>query len=247
MSLNYTTYVAQIGVLTNIDTTGAAFQTILPGVIDYAEQRCYRDIDIFTGNVRDGSASCTPNNRNFNLPTGVGTYIIVDGLNVITPASTAPDSGTRIPLAPVSQAVIDTIYPSTTGATVPRTFCYLTNNTYLSGGSAQYQIVLGPCPDAAYRIEVIGKIQLEPLSASNTNTYLTDYLPELFIAASMIFLSGYMRNFGAQADDPRMSSSWEAQYENLLKSATVYESRKKFAGPSWTAKAPEPIAVPQRG
>jgi hypothetical protein len=247
MAINYTTYVAQLAALVNIPSSDSSFQTILPGCIDYAEGRCYRDIDIFTGNVRDGSASCTPNSRNFNLPTGAGTYIIVDGLNVITPASTAPDSGTRIPLTPASQSVLDTIYPSSTNATVPRFFSYITNNTYLSGGATQSQIIFGPWPDAAYRIEVTGKIQLAPLSASNTNTYLTDYLPDLFIAASMIYMSGYMRNFGSQADDPRMSSSWESQYENLLKGAAVYESRKKFAGPSWTAKAPEPIAVPQRG
>lgn len=247
MSLTYTTYVSQLSTLTNIQSTDTNFQTILPGCIDYAEGRCYRDLDIFTGNVRDGSGSCSAGSRNFNLPTGVGTYIIVDGLNVITPASTAPDSGTRIPLAPASQAFLDTVYPSSSNSAAPRFFCYLTNNTYLSGGSAQTQIILGPWPDAAYRIEVIGKIQLAPLSATNPNTYLTDYLPDLFVAASMIYMSGYMRNYGAQADDPRMSSSWEQQYENLMRSASVYESRKKFAGPSWTAKSPEPIAVPQRG
>lgn len=247
MSLDYTTYVAQLSTLTNIPSTDADFQTILPGCIDYAEGRCYRDLDIFVANVRDNSASTTASVRNFNLPTSVGTFIIVDGINVITPASTAPDSGTRIPLQPVSRDFLDMAWPSLTGATVPQYFAYITNNTYLSGGAAQSQVILGPWPDSTYRIEVIGKITPTPLSATNTTTYLTDFLPDLLIAASMIYLSGYMRNFGAQADDKSMAQSWEQQYSQLLQSAATYEARKRWSGASWSSKQPEPAAIPQRG
>ena len=247
MSLTYTTYVSQLATLTNIPSTDADFQIILPGCIDYAEGRIYRDLDIFVANVRDGSGTTTASNRNINLPTTVGTFIIVDGINIITPASTAPDSGTRIPLQPVSRDFLDMAWPSSTGATVPQYFAYLTDNTYLSGGAAQTQIIVGPWPDAAYRFEVIGKITPTPLSATNTTTYLTDFLPDLLIAASMIFLSGYMRNYGSQSDDPKMSSSWEAQYDTLLRSAATYEARKRWSGASWSSKQPEPAAVPQRG
>lgn len=247
MALTYTTYVSQISTLTNIPSTDTDFQTILPGCIDYAEGRCYRDLDIFVANVRDSSASTTASVRNFNLPTSVGTFIIVDGINVITPASTAPEGGTRIPLQPVSRDFLDMAWPSATGATVPQYFAYLTNNTYLSGGAAQSQVILGPWPDDTYRIEVIGKITPTPLSASNPNTYLTDYLPDLFLSCSMIFMSGFMRNFSAQADDPKMSSSWEQQYMTLLQSASTYEARKRWSGASWSSKQPEAAAIPQRG
>lgn len=247
MSLTYTTYVAQLSTLTNIPSTDADFQTVLPGCIDYAEGRCYRDLDIFVANVRDSSASTTANVRSVNLPTSVGTFIVVDGINIISPASTAPDSGARIPLQPVSRDYLDMTWPSTTGATIPKYFSYITNNTYLSGGAAQAQIILGPWPDDTYRFEVIGKITPTPLSSGNPNTYLTDYLPDLFVTASMVYMSGYMRNYGAQADDPRMSSSWERQYTTLLGSAATYEARKRWSGASWTAKQPEPTAVPQRG
>lgn len=219
----------------------------MPGCIDYAEGRCYRDLDIFAGNVRDGSSSTVANSRNFNLPTGVGTYIIVDGINIITPASTSPESGTRVPLQPVSRDFLDAAYPSSTGATVPSYFSYLTNNTYLSGGSTQTQVIFGPWPDSTYRVEVIGKIQLTPLSASNPNTYLTDFLPDIFIAASMVYLSGFMRNYGAMADDPKMATSWDTEYQKLLASAATYEARKRWSGASWSSKQPEMTAVPQRG
>lgn len=244
--MNYTTYVAQLADFTNIPAADLIAGP-LTGTVEYAESRCYRDLDIFVGNVRDSSSSTTSNVRNFNLPTEVGTFIIVDGINIITPASTAPEAGTRIPLQPVSRDYLDITWPSATGATVPKYFAYVTNNTYLTGGAAQSQVIFGPWPDAAYRIEVIGKINPAPLSSTNPNTYLTDYLPDLFFAASMVFISGYMRNYGAQADDPRMSSSWEAQYTSLLQSAATYEARKRWSGASWSSKQPEPAAVPQRG
>lgn len=245
---NYATWVADLANQTATDTTDPNFQQILPACIADAEGRCYRDLDIFVANVRDGSASCTASNRNFNLPTTVGTFIIVEGMNIITPTATAPDSGTRNPVQFVSRDFVDAIYPTATTATgVPRYAAWVTNNTYLSGGAAQSQIILGPAPDQSYRVEVIGRITPPPLSSTNTNTFLTDWLYDLFLAASMVFMSGYMRNFGAQADNPQMATSWDGQYKERLLSAQVYEARKRWSGASWSAKQPEATAVPQRG
>jgi len=247
MSLNYTTYVAALSDLTVIPSTDANFQTILPSVIDYAEGRIYRELDAFVANVRDASISTVSGNRNFNLPTSVGTFVIIDGINIITPASTSADSGTRNRLTPVSRDFLDTAWSSSTNSGVPQYFSYLTDNTYLTGAQAQSQVIFGPWPDATYKVEVIGKIQPAALSASNPNTYLTDLLPDLFLAASMVYMSGYMRNFGSQSDDAKMAVSWEGQYNILKSSADVYEARKRFAGASWTAKQLEPSAQPQRG
>lgn len=245
--MNYTTYVSELSTLTAIPSSDTNFQIMIPAAIDYAEGRIYRELDMLVANVRDSSASTSLSTRNFNLPTTVGTFLIVDAINIITPASTAPETGTRNPLTPVSLNVLDTFWPSSTGAGLPQMFAYITQNTYLTGGSAQSQIVFGPWPDAAYRVEVVGKIQPAALSSTNPNTYLSDNLPDLFLAASMIYLTGYMKNWGAQADDAKMAQSWEGQYEKLRESASTYEARKRFAGASWTPKQPEPTAVAQRG
>lgn len=243
MSYTYATWQTALSTETAIPTTDTNFQAILPSVIDYSEGRIYRDLDLVAATVTDGSSSFIANSRNFTLPTSVGTFLIVTAMNVITPASTAPDSGTRNPMVPVSREFLDLTWPSGTGATVPQYF----NLTTLSTTGGQTQIVVGPWPDAAYRVEVIGKIQPTALSASNTTTYLTDNLPDLFFAASMLFMSSYMRNYGAQADDARMAVSWESQYQTLLNSAATYQARARFAGASWTAKQPEQTALPQRG
>ena len=98
-------------------------------------------------------------------------------------------------------------------------------------------IVMAPSPGAAFAVEVIGNIRPTPLSATNTTTFLASYLPDLFFAASMIFVSGWQKNFGAQADDPRMAMSWETQYQGLLSSAKIEELRKKYAASFGSAPA----------
>jgi hypothetical protein len=93
-------------------------------------------------------------------------------------------------------------------------------------------IIFGPWPDKAYVVEVVGTIRPAPLSPTNTSTFLTNWLPDLFIAASMIFVTGYQRDFGAQSDDPNAAKSWDNEYSKLLASAGAEEMRKKFANGS---------------
>jgi len=146
-----------------------------------------------------------------------------------------------VPLVAASRDYLDYSWPSVTGAGVPQYFAYISQDP------GETQVILGPWPDNTYRAEVVGKKQPAALSSGNPTTYLVERLPDLFVAASMVFLSGYMRNYGAQADDPRMGGSWETQYQILKASADTWEARKRWAGASWTSKALEPTAQPQRG
>lgn len=86
-------------------------------------------------------------------------------------------------------------------------------------------------------------------SAGNGNgvSFISQYLPDLLIMASMIYISAYQRNFGRQSDDPQMAQSYEGQYQALLKSATVEEARKKFEAAAWSSQSPAQVASPTRG
>lgn len=234
MSITYTTYVDQIANIMAVKSNTPQFQTMLPGMIDYAEQRIYRELDLLNTVVRNSSSSFSAGNRNFTLPTTTnGIYITVQGINAITPASTSPDNGTRIPLQPIARDYLDAVLNSFSGTkSIPKFFAMID----------QTNIIVGPWPDANYTVEVIGTIRPNPLSSGNPNTFLTQYLPDLFICASMIFASGYQRDFGSQADNPQQAASWEMQYQTLFKSANSEELRKKFAGPGWTPLSS--IAVP---
>ena len=78
-------------------------------------------------------------------------------------------------------------------------------------------------------------------------SFISQYLPDLLIMASMIYISAYQRNFGKESDDPQMAMSYETQYQLLLKSATVEEARKKFDAAGWSSQSPATIASPTRG
>ena len=244
MSYTYATYVTTLANLLAESETDPNFVQILPSIIDYSEQRIYRELDLIVEDVADSSASTTAGVRDFTLPTALGKFQIVKDINIITPASTAPGSGTRNALTPVSRSVLDWSWPSSTGTGVPQQFAYY-SQSILAG---QPNIIFGPWPDATYRVEVIGKIIPIPLSVSNTTTFLSTYLPDLFMMASMVFAQGaFQKNWTPQSDDPNQATSYEAQYLKLRESAQTWEARKRFSGASWTASQVEPTAIPQRG
>lgn len=246
MSLNYATYVSTLANMTGYDEADPNFVQILPSVIDYAEGRIYREADFISTVIRDTGA-LTANSRNFTLPDNVGQFNVVRQMNVITPANTIPADGTRNPMTAVSTEVMDMLWPSEQAPTtpsVPTMFAMLTQNNVESQTT---DVLVGPAPDDTYNVEVIGTVNPTPLSASNTTTYLTLFLPDLFIAASMVFMTGFQKNFGSQADDPKMAMSWESQYRTLFQSADLVDSRQRFAAASWTSAQPENFASTQRG
>jgi len=81
----------------------------------------------------------------------------------------------------------------------------------------------------------------------NNSNFISTYLPDMFIAASMIYIGGYQRNFSTTGADPQMPVNYEQQYQALLKGAMVEEYRKKFQSSAWGSQSPSPIATPPRG
>jgi hypothetical protein len=237
MSLTYSTYISQISAITVISSNDPNFSIVIPGMIDYAEQRLYREGDFLATYITDTSTNVVANNRIFNYPTGTGTFLVIDQINVYTPAGTTSSNAIRVPLQVSSKQFIDLVYPSNaTAIGVP---------TYFAPATALY-CTLGPIPDQSYGVEVIGTQRPTPLSSANPITFLTQTLPDLFIAASMIYISGYMRNFGSQSDDPQMAQSWSAQYDKLFASAEMEELRKKYSSQGWQSQIPNQIATPTR-
>jgi hypothetical protein len=237
MSYTYSTWLTAASDAIVVQQTDPNFTNIVPSCIDYAEQRLYRELDLLDTVVRDSSGTLTVGTRNFTLPTSLGRFVVTNGINVITPAGvTDPDVGTRIQLVPTSRDFLDMAWPSTTGAATPSSYAMVTDQ----------QIIVGPAPNAAYTVEVIGTIRPTPLSASNPTTYLTQYLPDLWFAATMVFLTGYQQNFGAQSDNPQMAVSWSATYDKLIASANIEEQRKRYASGAWGSLSPTPIATPSR-
>jgi len=235
MAINFTTYIQQIANLMVVSTGDANFNTMYPGMIDYAEQRMYRELDLQNTRVSDTTVTLSSGYNFVTLP--VDQYILIaEQFNVLSPTTALSSNALRNPLTPVTKEYLDFAWPTSTATGVPLYYAPLNDTTFK----------IGPAPDQAYPLEVVGTIRPTPLSASNSSTWLTQHLPDMFIAASMVFASGYMRNYGAQADDPQMPGSWEAQYKALFASANAEELRKRFQSQGWGPMTPNQIASPPR-
>lgn len=240
--LTYSTYVTQLAELAVVPATDPDFVTVLPQAISYAELRMYRDLDFLstvTTNITQGvSVSSVASNPiiSFNQ----GAFVTVQNINAILPAGqTDPNiaGNSRQPLLPVTKEFLQYAWTSNANASVPQYFAMIDDHT----------MQLGPFPDTKYYFEIIGTYRPATLSASNPTTFISQYLPDLFLMASMVYVSGYQRNFsGTTANDPQMPVNYEMQYQTLLKSAVVEEARKKFQSSAWASQSPTPLASPMR-
>jgi hypothetical protein len=253
--LTYSTYVTQIATMAVVDPLDTAFQTILPQMITYAENRMYRDIDfMFTSTSLHGTSFVlTPGNRNLsfsinlasNSDAAEGTFVVSEQINLLTDAAgnaattTNPDACVRVPLLPTTKEFLDAVYGSSLTANRGKPMYFVPFNETL--------FFVGPVPDQAYPVEVVGTYRPNSLSSTNTTTFISNYLPDVFIMASMIYISAYQRNFGRANDDPQMAVTYESQYQALLKGAMVEEARKKFESTGWSSQSPAPAATPSRG
>jgi len=245
-----TSYIGQIATLAVVDPTDSAFLAILPQMITYAENRIYREVDFLFSSVANSSYNIPIGTRIISVPSGSnfagaewggGVLVVAEQINLITPAGTTnPDLGSRVPLLPTTKEFLDAVYGSSLLANrgQPKYFCPFDDYTFL----------VGPYSDATYQVEIIGTFRPASMSATNKSTFIGLYLPDVFIAASMIYISGYQRNFSsAAASDPQMAVTWESIYQNALKSALSEESRKKFEAAAWSSQDSSKFATPTRG
>lgn len=235
MSLTYDSYITSLANMLVVPSTDANFLLAVNNIIDDSEGRIYRDLDLLGTVTRTSTGLVSTASRNITLPSSV-RFTVLDAINIYTPVGTTT---TRNPLVPVSLEFADAVWPqetSSNSSTVPQFFAMVTDQT----------VVLVPPPGSPFNLEVVGTIRPSPLSSGNSSTYLTTYLPDLFLTAGCMFGAAYLKNFGAATDDPRSGVTWSANYQALLQSAMTDENRKKFRAEGWTSKQPSPVATPPR-
>jgi hypothetical protein len=242
--LTYSTYVTQIAQMAVVDPADVNFQAILPMMLEYASLRICRDLDLmFTSvSLHGNDYKLTAGNRNLsfsqNLPDG-SSFVVSEQINLIIGNGSDPDANERVSLMPTTKEFLDAVYGSSFSAhrAQPKYFAPFNETLFL----------VGPVPDQNYFVEVVGTVRPATLSPSVSVTFISQYLPDLLVMASMIYISAYQRNFGKESDDPQMAMSYEGQYQLLLKSAGIEEARKKFEAGAWTSQGPAPVATPTRG
>jgi hypothetical protein len=244
-----TSYKTQIATMAVVEEADTAFVNILPQMITYAENRIYRDLDFVFTSASNSSYSIAANSRTITVPSGAdfaptapyggGVLVVPEQINLLTPSgSTNPDNAIRVPLLPITKEFLDAVYGSSSAVGVPKYFAVFDDYTFL----------VGPYSDATYTVEIVGTFRPASMSSTNKTTFISLYLPDLFIMASMIYIAAYQRNFSsAMGNDPQMPVTYETQYQALLKSAVSEENRKKFEASGWTSQSQSVNATPTRG
>lgn len=210
--------------LLETDSSEIDFTKLIPRAIEQVELRIYRELD-FPFTITTQTGTLTANTRAINLPA---TMLILRSLNAITPAGSTGSTGTRVPLTRVTNEFLDAIYSVPTITGVPAFYAMLTDT----------QCLVGPFPDQNYTAEFTGTFRPAPLSPTNTSTFLTTNVPDLYLAAGMVFWSSYYQNYGAGSDDPKMAMSWEQRYQTLFAGINMETLRQKAASTNGNAYPP---------
>lgn len=225
----------------------APLQTVLPQILSYSEARIQRDIDALQARSSN-TYPLTVSNNLLSIP--VNDFLVVETLEVTQVSNGVVVNST--PLIPVSKEFIQNCYSGVFSTGYPKYFA-MYGDTFGDGANTNVNVLLGPPPNFSYPVRVTGVIRMPSLyqfasagAADTSYTYISQWLPDLLLQASMIFISAYQRNFSANSDDPAMPVNYEKQYRTLLAGAIAEENRKKGLGSGYSAYSTPVTATPTR-
>src|ERR1700677_1042897 len=255
--LSFNSWVQTIGsmaVVQTQETSGvwgfvdAPLQIVLPQILSYAEGRIQRDLDILAGQTSN-IYTLVAQNPIFGLP--INDFFTVETLEILyMNGSQVVNSST---LLPVSKELIQNCYSGLANAGTPQFYAMFGSN-FGDGADTINNILLGPTPNFAYPVRVTGFIKVPSLLsyasigvADTSFTYISSFLPDLLVMASMIFISAFQRNFSATSDSADMGLSYEKQYQALRLGAISDENSRNLEGSAWTAYMTPTSPTPTRG
>jgi len=251
--LSYNSYIQNMGVMAVVQTQNVAgvnvfvdvpLQQITSQILNYAELRIQRDLDLLASQSSN-TYTLTAGVNVFPLP--VDDFLTVQTLEVLTAPGSTPS-----PLLPVSKEFIQNCYGGLVSAGTPQYFA-MYGDSFGGDQDTNTNILFGPPPNFAYTLRVTGTCREPSLFqnaaagvADTDYTYISSYMPDLLIMASMIYISAFQRNFSATADDVPMGQTYEKQYQALRIGAIQEENRRKQMGSGWSAYSTPTSATPTR-
>ena len=208
--MNYATLSARLlAFLAEGGATDDTWATVLPAIIEAGELRCYRSAD-FLATRRVSTVGVTAGAYTVSAPSDwlIGRDIVLTGNGLTLMPERRDDTFLRAYWPDRSQMGQPKYWAEPTPAT----------------------LMLAPTSDGAYAVELSYTSRPAPMTDGNPTTWLGDNAPDLLFYACMIAATGYQKNFGAQADDPRSAMSWEQQFQAALTVVRNEESRRRGSG-----------------
>jgi hypothetical protein len=219
------------------------FTALIPQMLNYAEQRIQRDMDLLNTQIMRGPYALAIGSNQLSVPP-TDLLVVQDVLVSI--------GGVPTPMHPVAKAYLLTVWPSTSTPGPPKVVALEGGDTATQGLTGTI-LLFGPPPDAPYQVNCIGESRAPTLAgyattadAATKSTWISTWLPDLLVMACMIYVSAYQRDFGRQSDDPQMAQSYEAQYQGLLAAANKQEAQRRWEADAWSALSKSPAATPTR-
>jgi len=250
--LTYNGYITQVATMAIVNTqtvsgvvqgVDAAFNSITPMMLDYAELRIQRDLDLLP--LQTSRTYTTTSGSNM-LTISVNDFVTLQSFEV------SASDGSTTPLLPATKEFLQNVYGGSSTTGTPAYFA-MYGGDLSTGGNTSNIIMYGPYADSAYPVTVTGTIRApslyqyaNPSQAGTSTTFISTYYPDLLVMASMVYISAYQRNFGRGSDDPAMAQSYEGQYQSLLRGSIGEEYRKKFEASAWSSLSTSPPATPTR-
>lgn len=243
-----------------ISTYDTLFTTMFPFATSYAEDRINQEIP-FLGNRHtvtyvnttyekddQGNYILDDQGNRIRVINTSGTpyvpwtgFVAPDGATLSVPEQLyiVSDSGANVPYNRVSDDFIKWVWPVPT-LTVAPSLTYQGGRYWATLDTTN--LLIAPTPDNAYDVTVTGLYAPVPISSSNATTYLSTNYPDLLTAGCLVYLAGALtRNYGAQADEPKMAMSWEQQFQLLLGPARDEERRRRGLKPDVPMPPPPPM------
>lgn len=174
--------------------------SFLPALIERGELRCYRDVD-FLALRTTAAVTLASGAASFNAPAD---WLLGQAIRLT-------DINSTLDRRDISFV---TDYG---GLGKPRYWAETTQGV----------IAIAPTPTISYAAELSYHHRPTGLSPSNPSTWLSANCPDLLFSACMVEATGYQRNYGAQADDPKMALSWSQRYAETLAAVRREEGRRK--------------------
>jgi len=250
--LTYNGYVNQIATLAVVSTTtvsgvvqgvDAAFNTLIPQMLNYAELRIQRDLDLLPSLTTNTYTLSSGSNL---LTLDIDDFVTVQTVSVVSGTTT-------VPLIPTTKEFLQNVYNDSSSTGQPQYFA-MYGSTAGDYGNTSQNIIVGPYANSTYNILLTGTVRMPTLyqyatagTANTSTTFISTYLPDMLVQASMIYISQFQRNFGPASNDPQMGPTYEAQYQALLRGALGEEYRKKFQASAWSSSSSSPVATPTAG
>lgn len=219
----------------SISTYDPLFIAMFPLATSYAEDRINQEIP-FLGNRKTVTAANATTGGNPDIAwtafTSAGaTLSVPEQLQVV-------NGGTNVPYTETSYDLIRVFWP-VSSQTIAPSLAYQGGRYWAAKDTTS--LTVAPTPDGNYSVAVTGIFNPVPISSGNPTTYLSTNYPDLLEAGCLVYLAGALnRNFGAQADEPKMAMSWEQVFQGLLAPARDEERRRRGLRPN----VPMPPAPP---